>query len=915
MDEVIGRTISHYRILEKLGEGGMGIVYKAQDVSLDRFVALKFLPSHLSASEQDKARFVLEAKAASALNHPNVCTIHAIEEHEGQLFIAMEFVEGQTLRERKQSYSLKQTIDIAAQIADGLAAAHEHGIVHRDIKPENIMIRKDGIAQIMDFGLAKLRQTTGASRLTKEGSTIGTIGYMSPEQVQGLDVDHRTDIFSLGTVLYEMLGGQLPFKGIHETAIMYEIVNVDAPPLSSIRQDIDPELDRIVLECLEKDKDERYQSAKELSKDLKRFKRESGRQRVSRTSVVREAYRGSDSASRIPLVQSGTFTVPTPAETTLPHATLPRKGLFSHQRTPWLLAIVSALVATALVAILLLRKGEVDHRVIRCSILPPARVNFNIDLGGHIAISPDGQILAFVGTDSTGRDQLWVRPLTSLTALPLPGTDDASYPFWSPDSRYIGFFASGKLKKIEASGGPALTVCDAPQGRGGTWNAAGVIVFAPASDAGLSRVAAAGGTPARITSLDSSRQEVNHRWPWFLPDGNRFLYVDQTSNAGQAENDAIYASSLDFSVHKLVLHAASNMAFVSGRLLFIRQENVVAQLFDAGSLELKGEAVPVAEQVQYSAVRSRGIFSVSENGVLVYQSGTAQLAKLAWVDENGKQLGSFGERPPTYFALLSRDGQRIVLDSYDTQSKNSDIWVYDLVRNVSTRLTYDPATEIIPCWSPDGRSIVFSSDRKGHFDLYQKNSNGTGNEELIYESKLNGYATDWSSDGRYLILSVNGDLKTKWDLWIMPMFGDRKPTVFLQTTFNEWVARFSPDARWIAYQSDESGRYEIYVRPLQNQSGKWQVSTNGGDTPFWSRDGRKLCYTSGAKLMSVDVNGTGASFQVGIPRSLFDLELGGKRAMMDVGPDGHRILMSITPGETSTPITLVTNWNSELEKR
>ncbi len=915
MDDVIGKTISHYRIIEELGRGGMGVVFKAQDTSLDRFVALKFLPSHLSASDQDKARFVLEAKAASALNHPNVCTIHAIEEHEGQLFIAMEFVEGQTLRERKQTYSLKQTIDIAAQIADGLAAAHEHGIVHRDIKPENIMIRKDGIAQIMDFGLAKLRQTTGASRLTKEGSTIGTIGYMSPEQVQGLDVDHRTDIFSLGTVLYEMLSGQLPFKGVHETAIMYEIVNVDAPPLSSIRQDIDPELDRIVLECLDKDRDERYQSAKELSKDLKRFKRESGRQRVSRTSIVREAYRNSDSENVVRSGQSVTFAATVAGSATLPQEAVSHNRPFGGGRLPWVFAMVAAVIAISAIATLFLRKAEVDGSVVRSSILPPPKVNFNVDLGGHIAVSPNGQMLAFVGTDSTGRDQLWVRPLTSLTAIPLPGTEGASYPFWSPHSRYIGFFASGKMKRIEASGGPALTVCDAAEGRGGTWNTAGIIVFAPSSTTGLSKVQAAGGIPTPIASLDSSRQEVNHRWPWFLPDGNRFLYVDQTSNSGQSENDAIFVGSLDSTVHKLLLHAASNMAFVGGRLLFVRQENIVAQPFDPRSLELNGDATPIAEQVQYSAFRSRGIFSVSQNGVLVYQSGTAQQAKLAWVDENGRQIGSFGERPPTYFALISRDGKRIVLDSFDSQSKNSDIWLYDIARNVSTRLTYDPATELIPCWSPDGQSVVFSSDRKGHMDLYRKNSNGTGNEDLIYESKLDDYATDWSSDGKYLMVSVSGDPRTKWDLMILPMSGDRKPVGFLQTTFNEWIGRFSPDARWVAYQSDESGRYEIYVRPVQGQSGKWQVSTSGGESPFWSHDGRKLFYTSGAKLMTVDVIGSSASFQVGTPRAMFDLEVGGKRDMMDVTADGHRFLMKVTPGETTTPITLVTNWDKELEKK
>jgi serine/threonine protein kinase len=902
---MIGTTISQYKILEKLGEGGMGVVYKAQDTKLDRLVALKFLPSQLSASEQDKARFVQEAKAASALNHPNVCTIHDIQDHDGQMFIVMEFVDGQTLRDRKQSYSIKQVIDIGAQVADGLAAAHEQGIVHRDIKPENLMIRKDGIVQIMDFGLAKLRQASGASRLTKEGSTIGTIGYMSPEQVQGLDTDHRTDIYSLGVVLYELLAGKIPYQGAHETAIMYEIVNVDAPPLSSTRQDIDPELDRIVLECLDKDRDERYQSAKELSKDLKRFKRESGRQRISRTSVARPAYAPPTGAEEA-ISESAEVAVPSVAS----------RGSNWRSRVPWVLAALFLLVAAGAVYFYM-RRTPAESQTIRASILPPTKVNYNAQLGGHMAISPNGLTLVFVGTDSTGRDRLWVRSLNSLAALPLPGTEDATYPFWAPDSRFIGFFASGKLKKIEATGGPPLTICDAPQGRGGTWNNEGIIVFAPSNATGLSKVAAAGGDPTPVTRIDSSRHEVNHRWPWFLPDGKHFLYVNQTSTTGQTENDVIFAASLDSSASKVILHAGSNMAYVNGYLLFVRQDNLMAQAFDPDKLEFKGDAVPIAQQIQYSALRSKGMYSVSQNGVLVYQSGGGTLpSKFEWFDRNGRESASFGDRTPSFVATLSPEGKRIALDSYDEQSRNEDVWIYDIARGASTRLTFDQAIDDVPIWSPDGNSVVFSSNRKGHYDLYRKNSNGTGTEELLIESTLDKYATSWSSDGQYICYSTTGDPKTKWDLWILPLSGDRKPRPFLQTEFSEWVGSFSPDGRWIAYQSDESGRYEIYVRPFQGSEGKWQVSTGGGEGPAWSRNGHELFFTSAdRRLMAVDVKAAGSTFEAGTPHALFELDARGQGDWRDVTADGQRFLMSVTPGATSVPLTLVANWDNELRKK
>src|ERR1041385_2184240 len=458
---MIGQTISNYHILEKLGEGGMGVVYKAEDTKLKRTIALKFLPPELAASAQDKARFVQEAQAASALNHPNVCTIHDIQDHDGTMFIVMEFVDGQTLRERKDSISFKQALDIGIQIAEGLAAAHEKGIVHRDLKPENIMLRKDGIAQIMDFGLAKLRASgSKITRLTKEGSTVGTAGYMSPEQVQGLDTDHRSDIFSYGVLLYELLTGELPFKGVHETALAYEIVNVDPAPMASIKPDIDPNLDAIILECLEKDPRERTQSIAQTGLDLKRYRRESSRQKMSRITAARPAYQSTAARS---------FQGLPPEESKV------SKG--SRLLLPWIIASACVIGLLALAWIHFRETRQANFAITANIVAPEGCKYFNDYDGGHIALSSDGSLLAFVAADSSGRTSLWVQSIRTGITQRLGGTDGATYPFWSPDNRSIGFFTDGSLKTILAIGGPATIVCPAVSGRGGTWNSDGVILF------------------------------------------------------------------------------------------------------------------------------------------------------------------------------------------------------------------------------------------------------------------------------------------------------------------------------------------------------------------------------------------------------------------------------------------------------
>ncbi len=898
---MIGETISHYRILEELGRGGMGVVYKAEDTKLDRTVALKFLPSHLSSSEQEKARFIQEAKAASALNHPNVCTIFAIEEHDGQLFIAMEFVDGQTLREKCVSVNFKQAIDIGIQIADGLTAAHEKGIVHRDIKPENIMIRKDGIAQIMDFGLAKLRASgSKITRLTKEGSTVGTAGYMSPEQVQGQDADHRSDIFSYGVLLYELLTGQLPFKGVHETALAYEIVNVDPPPMSALKPELDPNLDAIVLQCLEKDPRERNQSIAQVSLDLKRYRRESGRQKMSRITAAGPV--------RLPSQP------PNEVATSVAQPPSGLRQVIGRRMTwiPWGVAILCFLLLTAL-ALIHFRETLPEVQSINASITPPPGSSFNNTIGGHMAMSPDGSMLALVATDSAGNTSLWARPLNSALARHFPETDGAQFPFWSPDNKFIAFFAAGKLKKVLASGGPPVALCDAPNGRGGTWNQDGVIVFAPTFDfTGLQKVFAAGGVPVSATHLDTTRNESNHRWPHFLPDGKHFIYTTQGARRSSEYVGSMFVSSLDGSIDKLLIRASSNMAYSRGYLLYVRQKSVVAQPFDLATLELFGDATPVVGKVEFSGDKSRGVFSVSNNGILTFQTPGNNAGLLSLCDRAGKKLRDVVGHAMSNGARLSPDGTKIALDSPDPESNFSDIWLYDIARMISTRVTFDPSAEWQPIWSPDGKRVVYSTDRQGS-GLYMKNSDGTESEQVLLKSLSTTSPLDWSPDGRAIIyLTINES--TGLDLMVLPLEGKREPIPFANTKFSENNARISPDGHWVVYDSDESGKSEIYARPFPSGGGKWQISSSGGGFPMWSPDGHEVFYNGSAGvLMAVEVKAAGSAFTASTPKRLFEVP---RCTILDISKDGRQFLVeAITGAEAYKPITLVTNWDKELEKK
>jgi eukaryotic-like serine/threonine-protein kinase len=912
---MIGQTVLHYKIVEKLGEGGMGEVYKAQDTKLDRFVALKFLSSSLTASDADKARFVQEAKAASALNHANVCTIYDIQEYEGdqggkKLFIVMEFVDGETLRDRKTNLSVKQVLEIGAQAAEGLAAAHEKGIVHRDIKPENIMLRKDGRIQIMDFGLAKLYAGTEASRLTKAGTMMGTIGYMSPEQVQGQDVDHRSDIFSLGVVLYELLAGESPFKGVHETAVLYEIVNVDPEPISVKIEGSDLELDRILFECLEKDKDERYQSARELAKDLKRFKRDTARQRQSRVSMVR------------PLLTNNTVEYASGSSVigqtnsvdlnSVPARNLSRRVLYS-PKFFWSGSAILLIILALLIAFPAFKKSADEKLEIKSTILAPQGVTLVNTLGSNVTISPGGRFVSFVGADSSGTTKLWIRPTNSLTARPLTNVTNEAYPFWSQDDKYIAYFDSHKLMKVSLNEGTSLPICDAPSGRGGTWNQDGIILFAPTPTGGLFKVSSSGGTPEAVIKSDTSTLSL--RWPHFLPDGKHFLYSTQNSQSGSSPPDEIYVGSLNDTKGQPIIHVSSNSQYANGYIFYVRQSILLAQQFSPGSLKLSGDAMPVAENLQYYDIRISGTFSVSTAGTIIYQENNPDNERAVLFDTKGNVAKPLFNKKVFSFARFSPDGKKIAFDSNDPAEKNIDVWTYDIQRNVTARLTFEPAVDFAPVWTPDGKQIAYSSNPgNGSFNTYIKNSDGSGQAVILLKSSYNNIASDFSSDGKYILLSAVGfgDKNSGFDLIVLSRKGENPPTKYLVTNFNEIAGKFSPNMKWVAYASDESGKNQTYIAPFGAGSGKWQISVDGGSLPFWMDNGKKVFYfTNDNKILGVDVNESGSSLSPGRPYVVFSSAITISK-LFDINKSGTSILAAIPNNKNApSPITLITNWNEE----
>jgi serine/threonine protein kinase len=864
-----GAKLGPYEILSPLGAGGMGEVYKARDTRLDRSVAIKVLPEHIARREDLRQRFEREARAVASLKHPHICVLHDIGSQDGTGYMVMEYMEGETLAARiaRGALPLDQALMFAVQIADALDRAHRAGVTHRDVKPSNIMLTRDGV-KVLDFGLAKSKskpgpeQETLTAALTTEGSVLGTPQYMAPEQFEGKEADARSDIWAFGAVLYEMFTGQKAFQGKSYSSLVGAILSADPRPMS-VKPFTPAALERLVRRCLAKDAEDRWQSMRDVVLELQSI-------------------------------------AATPAETP---QTVPRRK--------WLWPAIAALFAffAGATGWLLLRPAA-PQPVLTTSILAPDKAAFN-----EIAISPDGKLLAFSATSDSKR-QLWVRPLHSLAAQPLAGTEEARYPFWSPDSRWIGFFAQRKLKKIEASGGPAQTLCDGPRStRGGSWNQDGVILYSELIS-GLFRVPAQGGTPRQITTLNLARGENYHLWPMFLPGGRQYLYLITSSDPNVA---GIYLGALDSKDRTRLLGDISSAAYAAGPtgqgyLLFVREGTLMAQPLDAARATATGEAFPVAEKVGINTASAtataRGAFSVSGNGMLVYDSSASSgQSQLEWMDRGGKRLATVGELGNVSSPSLSPDGKQVAVSQLDARNTTGDIWLHDLARGIPTRFTFDPRRDVAPVWSPDGSRIAFASDRENVNNLYQKSASGAGQEELLLKSGNLKVPTDWSPDGRSL-LYTEMDPKTRLDVWVLPMEGDRKPVAVIRTEFSERDGAFSPDGRWIAYISDESGRNEIYVQPYPATGAKWQVSKNGGHWPRWRRDGKELFWLGPEGTMMAAAVSAGRTFQSGIVAPLFETGITRPLERYSASPDGQRFLLPMPVEERtgSSSATVVQNW-------
>ena len=891
-----GETILHYKIIEKLGEGGMGEVYKAQDTKLDRFVALKFLPSQLNASEDDKARFIQEAKAASAMNHPNVCTIYSIEEHSGQLFIAMEYIEGKTLKDKKDSLSEKQILEIGIQAAEGLAAAHEKGIVHRDIKPENIMIRKDGIVQIMDFGLAKLRETSGVSRLTKAGMTMGTMGYMSPEQVQGLDVDHRTDIFSLGVVLYELLAGESPFKGMHETAIMYEIVNVNPEPVSSLKPEVNSEIDEIIFECLEKEPSERYQSAAEIARNLRRVKRDSGKSRITRASVINKSQQYKLEVS--PNLKN-------------------EKSSIRNTKQKMILAMSFLLVAILAAAISWFLHPELVKEVRKF------QWSANYD---NFIISPDGKKIAY-----SKDDKIWIRFLDKTDPVEIKNNEYISNVIWSPNSDYIAYFTgvgvtdNHELRKVSVSGvGNVLITQTGSNYFPRFWGLDDSILVTSWDNKGsntLLKVPSSGGELKPIYGGDSSLSMINGNLSHVLElqDG-KSLILSANYLAGKnqiilqtdGQRKILYSTSEGFIDRPLY----SNEGYILFTLNSPNGSDLWAIPFNASSLEKTGNIFLVA--------RNANGPSVSKNGILTYNSfGNRDYGEqLVLLSRSGQLLKKFNlSATAIYSPVVSPDGNKIAC-SIGGDNGDFNIWVYDIIKGTKSQLTYDIPKSIPqsygPTWSPDGEKIVFANGF-GNTDIYEQEINSSAQPKPFIQTDKTESDPFWSVDGRFILFTRQEQSTSGNDIWYLEQDKNGQSKKLMETGSNEVFPVISTDGKFVAFQSDKSGQSEIWVTNFPKADRLWQISFKGGNYPHWVGD--EIFFTNQRRneLMVVKVK-VGPEFET--PKKLFSIDTAGV-LLQDVNylkytvtNDGKNIVAvkSLT-GSAEANFVLVENWSAEFKNK
>jgi eukaryotic-like serine/threonine-protein kinase len=878
-----GTKLGPHEIIAPLGAGGMGEVYRARDTRLDREVAIKILPSHLSSDSEARQRLEREAKTVSGLNHPNICVLHDIGHQDGIDFIVMECLEGETLEQRlvKGPLPLNDVLKYGAQIADALDKAHGSGVVHRDLKPGNVMLTKSG-AKLLDFGLAKptlplatmATLTQAGSPITQQGMIVGTFQYMSPEQVGGHELDSRSDIFSLGAVLYEMMTGRKAFPGKSQLSVASAILERDPEPIGTIAPLTPPSLDHAIRRCLAKDPEDRWQSARDLASELN-WIRESGSQAAF---------------SPIGIGRAST-----------------KKWVAF---LPWVLC---AILLVALVAGAMWWRGN--------KATGPAEY-FSVALpfsALDMEVAPNGHTVALVGFSETDRTNvLWIYEVGEQQARKLSQTGGARFPFWSPESKSLAFFADGKLKKLDIAGGPVQTICDAASGRGGTWNSDGVIVFTPEGGLleGLYRVPANGGTPKQISAPDPSRGENTNRWPEFLPDGKHFLYFGGDV-AGSAESNAIFVGALDSNQKTFITKGTGNVAYVApGYLLYYKDKTLFAQSFDAGEMKLSGEAVPLITDLAFVPRIAHTVFSASSDVLIARRGSGVSVSKLVWFDRKGNDLGSVDKPEIVANVALAPDGKTVAVDRTDEESQNTDLWTYDLQRGAAKRLTFDPAVDSTPVFSPDGKQILFSSSRAHVFRLYVKDADGAQEEKLIpldASNNNNLYPSDWSRDGKSILYT------RATELWAAQV-PDWKARPVVQGAGTLKNGQFSPDGRWVAYASNESGRWEVYVTSFPDGRGKWQVSTAGGSQPRWRGDGKELFYlASDSKIMAVPITG-GTNFDSGSPVPLFQAvprEMGAtsELAEYDVARDGQRFLVNTQVRDPETqPMSVILNWSTQLKK-
>ena len=867
-----GLRVGPYEIVAPLGAGAMGEVYRARDTKLNRDVALKVLPPLFARDPDRRARFAREAHLLATLSHPNISAIYGLEESSGAPALVLELVDGPTLADQmaRGPIPLEEALAIARQIAEAMEAAHEKGVIHRDLKPANIKITRSGVVKVLDFGLAKVwdgapqfdpsRSPGLTASALGERAVVGTPTYMSPEQARGESLDQRTDMWSFGCLLYEMLTGRAPFAADTVSDTIAAILERE-PTQTLLPAGTPSGIRRLLRRCLQKDRRRRLQAAGDAIIEIDDAR-----------AAPHEPERVYEAASR------------------------------RRERFMWMAATLALLAVATTLGISYFR-APADVADLRVDITTPST-----DAQTSFAISPSGRSLVFVAYDE-GRARLWLRPLDAPTARPLAGTEGAIYPFWSADGRAVGYFADGKLKRIDISGGLPQTLANAPGGRGGTWNQDGVIVFAPTAVGGLSRVNASGGVVADVTHIAPPHQ-LSHRFPQFLPDGRRFFFFVQ----GPPDTQGVYLGTLDSPQAQRLTPADVAGAYLPpGWLLYMRQGTLVARRFNPAPGELTGDPITVAEHVGLDVTNSSTAFSVSRDGIVAYRSIGAGRRQLTWFDRNGKAVGTIGTPDENELVgpTLSPDGRRVA--AHRTVQGNTDIWIFDDAH--ATRFTFDAGRDLFPIWSPDGQYVAFDSNRSGHRYFYRKRADFAGGEEPLLESPEDKVLNDWSPDGRVLLYVTPNNPKTGADIRTVSLAGDRHPVPFVETGFLERAGQFSPDGRWVAYQSNETGPYEIYVRRFPDSGAQQQVSTSGGIQARWRSDGQELYFIApDGRLMAAPIKMNGAALEPGAPVALFKTRIwgGGTNAAQgpqyDVSADGRFLLNVVVDDEAMAPITLLLNW-------